>query len=138
MNYTVDGSIGTQPTKVVFGDISSSDVAMDVPESWRDHNVIHYLVKLREAQAILIRVTQDCLKRNEAEDNTGGVHVQNESELTVCQFVLSQDPNRPPNKLSGLYRGPLVITAIECPDMIKVKDLITYLVDFVNFDTLRI
>jgi hypothetical protein len=88
MNYTVHGSIGTQPAKVVLGDISSSDVAMDVPESCRDHNVIHYLVKLREAQAILIRVTQDYIKRNEVEDNT--VHNTNESEYTVGQFVLLQ------------------------------------------------
>ena len=36
-----------------------------------------------------------------------------------------QYPNRPPNKLAGLYRGPLVIVAIERPDIITVKDLIS-------------
>ena len=34
-------------------------------------------------------------------------------------------PNRPPNKLAGMYRGPMVITVMDRPDLVKVKDLIT-------------
>jgi hypothetical protein len=43
---------------VLSEDMSSSDVAMDVPESSREHNVVDYLVKLRDAQAELIMATQ--------------------------------------------------------------------------------
>ena len=31
MNY-IDGSIGTQPARVIFGDMVDSDIAMDLPE----------------------------------------------------------------------------------------------------------
>ena len=34
-------------------------------------------------------------------------------------------PNHPPNKLAGIYRGPMAITAIDQPDLVKVRDLIT-------------
>ena len=30
-NYTVDGSIGTQPTHVIFGDMIDSDLEIDLP-----------------------------------------------------------------------------------------------------------
>ena len=32
LNYTVDGSIGTQPGRVIFGDMVDCDLAMDSPE----------------------------------------------------------------------------------------------------------
>ena len=31
LNCTVDGSIGTQPARVILGDLTTSDLAMDVP-----------------------------------------------------------------------------------------------------------
>ena len=34
-------------------------------------------------------------------------------------------PNCPPNKLAGMYKSPMVITSIDRPDLIKVRDLIT-------------
>ena len=52
--------------------------------------------------------------------------------------MLLQYPNRPPNKLAGLYRGPLVIVAIERPDIITVKDLISNKVMKVHTSRLRL
>ena len=34
-------------------------------------------------------------------------------------------PNCPPNKLAGMYRGPMVITAIDRRDLVKVRDVFT-------------
>ena len=31
INHTVDGSIGTQPARFIFGDLETSDIAMNVP-----------------------------------------------------------------------------------------------------------
>jgi len=42
-------------------------------------------------------------------------------------YVLPTYLNCPPNKLAGMYRGPMVITSIDRPDLIKVRDLITNL-----------
>ena len=52
--------------------------------------------------------------------------------------MLLQYPNRPPNKLAGLYRGPLIIVAIERPDIITVKDLISNKVMKVHTSRLRL
>ena len=41
--------------------------------------------------------------------------------------MLLTNPNRPPNKLADMYRGPMVITAMDRPDLVKVRDLITNL-----------
>jgi hypothetical protein len=53
------------------------------------------------------------------------------------QFVLLKYPSRPPNKLAGLYRGPLVIVAIDRPDLIKVRDLISNKISMVHTDRVR-
>ena len=38
--------------------------------------------------------------------------------------VLLTYPNRPPNKLAGMYHGPMVNIAIDRPDLVKVRDFI--------------
>jgi hypothetical protein len=139
MNYTVDGSIGTQPAKVIFGDVAVSDLAMDLPAAWANRSVLEYLVKLREAQAALIKATTDYLSKNRrSRAGDGGVNVQGDPQFTEGQFVLLAYPSRPPNKLAGLYRGPLVITAVSRPDLITVKDLITNKESVVHASRLRV
>ena len=56
LNYTVDGSIGTQPVRVILGDVSTSDLAMDMPSNWSGRNVEDHLVQMPEGQ-VLIRAT---------------------------------------------------------------------------------
>ena len=34
INYSVDGSIGTQQARVIFGNIINCDLAMDLPKNW--------------------------------------------------------------------------------------------------------
>ena len=56
--HIIDGSIGTQPERVILGDLTNSKLAMDVPANWCGRNVQNYLVKL---QVTLVRVTRDFL-----------------------------------------------------------------------------
>ena len=72
INYTIDGSIGTQPARVIFGDMVDSDIAMDLPEGTTAQNHEDYLVKLREAQSILAQATQEYPKMNQRERERGG------------------------------------------------------------------
>ena len=72
LNYTVDGSIGTQPGRVIFGDMVDSDLAMDLPEGTTGRNSEYFLVKLREAQSILVQVTQDYLQRHQRKRSVDG------------------------------------------------------------------
>ena len=55
INYTVDGSIGTQPERVIFGDMVDLDLTMDFPEGQTGRNPEDCLIKLREAQSISIQ-----------------------------------------------------------------------------------
>ena len=52
-------------------------------------------------------------------------------------YVLLMYPNRPQNKLAGMYRGPIVITVMDCPDLVKVKDLFTNRESLVHASRLR-
>ena len=46
LNYSVDGSMGTQSARVIFGDDETSDIVFDVPVEWGDRKVEDYLVNL--------------------------------------------------------------------------------------------
>ena len=72
LNYTVDGSIGTQPGRVIFGDMVDCDLAMDLPEGTTGQNPEDDLFKLREAQAILVQVTQDYLSKHQRKRSVDG------------------------------------------------------------------
>jgi hypothetical protein len=92
---------------------------MDFPAEWTDQNVAAYLVRLREMQALLIRKTQEFLQESQRKrvrlDRAGHSEV---SQFQENQFVLLQYPNRPTNKVAGLYHGSMVITGIDCSDLI--------------------
>jgi hypothetical protein len=47
------------------------------------------------------------------------------TKFAAGDYVLLTYPNRPPNTLAGMYRDPMVITAMDRPDLVKVRDLIT-------------
>ena len=86
---------------------------MDVPSDWGGKKVEDYLVRLREAQVTLIKATQEFLKKNQRKRAADGrVKSKKVTIFVVGQFVLLQYPSRPPDKLSGLYRGPFEIVAI--------------------------
>ena len=62
---------------------------------------------------------------------------RNVVKFEVGKYVLLQYPNRPPDKLSALYRDPMEIVAINCPD-IDVRDLTTNKVSSVHTNRLQI
>jgi len=49
LNNTLDGSFGSQPGRVIFGDMVDCDLAMDLPEGTTGRNPEDYLLNLREA-----------------------------------------------------------------------------------------
>ena len=68
----MDGSIGTQPGLVIFGDMVDYDLATDLPEGTIGRNPEDYLLKLREAQSILVQTTQDYLKNHQRKRSVNG------------------------------------------------------------------
>ena len=55
----------------------------------------------------------------------GGPKKSEVTKFSSGDYVLLTYLTRPPNKLAGMYRGPMVITSIDRPDLVKVRDLIT-------------
>jgi len=138
LNYTLDGSIGTQPGRVIFGDMVDCDLAMHLQEGTTGRNPEDYLLKLREAQSILVQVTQDYLKKHQRKRSVdGGPKNLEVTKFAVGDYVLLTYPNRPPNKLAGMYRGPVVITVMDRQDLVKVRDLITNKESMVHANRLR-
>jgi len=80
LNYTIDGSIRTQPARVILGDLTTSDLAMDIPADWPGRNVKDYLIKLREDQATLVRATREFLRNNQQKRAADGR--KNRQEVT--------------------------------------------------------
>ena len=69
INYTVDGSIGMQPGSVIFGDMVDSDLSIDLYGTfWSKNNPENCLMKIREAQSILVQFTQDYLKKRQRKE----------------------------------------------------------------------
>ena len=59
------------------------------------------------------------------------------TKFAAGDHVLLTYPNRPPNKLAGMYGGSMAITSIDCPDLIKVRDLITNKESMVHANRIR-
>ena len=108
-----------------------SKKAMDLPEGTTARNPEDSLVKLRDAKSILFQVTQDYLKKNQRKRGVDGGRKDVEvTKFSVRDYVLLKYLNRPPNKLAGMYSGPMVITVMDRPDLVKKqmrtkKDLVS-------------
>ena len=82
--------------RVIFGNMVDSDIAMDLPEGTTAQNPEDYLVKLREAQSILVQTTQEYLKKNQRKRGVDGGRKDEEiTKFAVGDYVLLTVPNRP-------------------------------------------
>ena len=80
-----------QLVRVIFGDMIDSDIAMDLPEGTTARNPEDYLVKLRQAQSILVQTTQDYLKMNQRKIGVDGDRKDLEvTKFSVGDYVLCQ------------------------------------------------
>jgi len=83
------------------------------------------MVKLRDGQARLNKVTQEFLSKTQHKRTIdGGEKANKVVKFHVVIYVLLQSQSTTEN-VSGLNRGPLIIVAIKRPDIITVKDLIS-------------
>ena len=112
LNYSVDGSIETQPARGIFGDVETSDIdTMNVLVEWGSRIVEDYLVKL---------------------------HYGKTSSIKANFSVLIQYPKNPADKPSGLYCGPMEVIGNDHPDVIKARGLTTDKISSVNTSRRRL
>ena len=55
----------------------------------------------------------------------GGQKISEVTQISAGDYILPTNLNRLPNKLAGMCRGPMVITAIDRIDLVKVRDFMT-------------
>jgi hypothetical protein len=95
-----------------------------------------YLRSLQVKQLSLIQSTQQFLnKRASAKDSK--VKLVEKISFQIGDYVLLSYPSRPPSKLAGLYRGPLVIHNKLRDDIYEVRDLITDRIYEVHFSRIH-
>jgi hypothetical protein len=106
---------------------------MDLPPVYLNRTIGDYLLKLRDMHAVILKAVENHLGENQRKRARNGEPIAPAvSVLHEGQFVLLKYPSRPPNKLAGLYRGPMIISSIDRPDLIKVRDLITDKISMVH------
>ena len=118
----MDGSIRTQPERVLFWDMVDCDLAMDLPEGTTGRNPKDYLLKLREAQFILVQTTQDYLRKHRRKISVdGGPKNLEVTKFAAGDYVLLTYPNRRPTSWRTCIEVPWSLPL----NLIKVRDLIT-------------
>jgi hypothetical protein len=137
LNYTKDGSIGLAPAQILFGDMLPTNPFIDMVTDQETVPVADYLLKLKEKQMVLIRESQLFLEQQANKREGKSNVVVDLPEYQLGDYVLLTYPSRPPTKLAGLYRGPMIIHKKIRKDIYEVLDLITNKVSQVHLSRLH-
>jgi hypothetical protein len=127
INFTVDSSIGTSPQKVIFGDMITSDMSLEVFQSEDATPTSTYLSELKRAQLELIATSRAHLDKEaqKREDRIITVDPSENNSFHIGEYILLAYPARPPHKLASIYRGPMVIKDKFRDDLFEVLDIIS-------------
>jgi hypothetical protein len=136
LNFTKDGSINVPPAHIIFGEMIASDLSIITTAVDGTIVVSDYLRDLQAKQLTLIQATQSYLNES-ASKRDAKVDISDKVLFDVGDYVLLSYPSRPPSKLSGLNRGPLVVHRKLRNDIYEVMDLITSKVYQVHISRMR-
>jgi hypothetical protein len=124
LNYTKDGSINTSPSQIIFGDMIPNDISIILPSTDGTIVISDYLKTLQSKQLALIQASQLYLNE-EAIKKDLKVPISEHQDYNIGNYILLSYPSRPPSKLAGLYRGPLMVHRKLHADIYEVMDLIS-------------
>jgi hypothetical protein len=126
LNTTYDRSIGTYPSKIIFGDMLKTALPYIIPIKDPTNVPTHqYLQDLKKAQLQLIEASQKYIQKQKENRESKYSQIYPESKYDLGEYVLVKHPNKPASKLNAVYRGPMVILDNPHPDIYTVADLIT-------------
>jgi hypothetical protein len=125
LNFTKDGSIGLSPAQVIFGDMLPIGPSIIVSVTDRVIQSNEYLETLRKNQLWLIQESQKFLEENATVREGKGNVITDYPSFDIGDYVLLSYPSRPPSKLAGIYRGPLVVHRKIRDDLYEVRDLVS-------------
>ena len=87
--------------------------------------VSDYLQLLKVKQLALIQASQKYLEQQTQTRDAKNDLIVTLPEYQIGDYILLSYPSRPPSKLLGLYRGPMVVHKKIRDDMYEVLDLIS-------------
>ena len=128
MVFSYHESIGTYPTRLLYGDKISPNRGLITEWSERDNlkNITYsdYIKQLNEQLRNIVRASQ--LHQEEVNRKKIEKSPLVPSKFSIGQYVLVAYPNKPPDKLMTKWRGPYIIVNIEnqtyfCKDLINNK-----------------
>jgi hypothetical protein len=138
LNYSIDGSLGIAPAQIIFGDMLPINISFDMRSENGIVPVTEYLTQLKSKQLSLIQASQSFLSKQAEKRDSKSDLIQELPEYQIGDYVLLSYPSRPPSKLAGLYRGPMMIHRKLRKDMYEVIDLITNKISQVHISRLHI
>ena len=127
INTSVHSAIGTSPARIVFGDKAYLDRGLNEPKiRMREENITTYEdyiqnlnTQLKAISEVSVEFQRKVLaKRMEKSP-------QNPTTFDVGELVLVSYPERPPDKLTSIWRGPMVVQRVEsqtyyCQDLLSL------------------
>jgi hypothetical protein len=127
INAATHSAIGTSPARMLFGgmvDLNRELMTKRDAAGSEASTVEDYVSRLCELQRILIEASQKHQQAVVAERLER--QPQAREDLDVGDYVVVSYPNRPPNKLTPRWRGPLVVVArngslCTCQDLLTLK-----------------
>ena len=135
MVYSVHSTIGTYPANLLYGNMVTPQRGLLT--EWKSTNPISslthndYVDNLHKQLTDIISASQ--AYQREIVNKRLSNQPTNPTTYSVGDYVLVSYPNRPPNKLTSQWKGPLLVTSISsqnyaCKDLISNKSN-TYFVD---------
>jgi hypothetical protein len=141
LNHAVDSSIGTYPSRILFGDVLKTDVEWIIKKDkgLPSQPVDKYVQQLRIAIGQIQEVSRQYVqaKVQAKVEKVREVGKNRVSKFDVGDYVLVTYPVQPPSKLSPIYRGPLMVVEKVRDDIVKCRDLVSTKLVELHVDRLR-
>jgi hypothetical protein len=128
LNSTYDSSIGTYPSKIIFGDLVPVNFPLKFVSDVPIQTTNDYLKTLQSLQAQILSKAQafiDHRRSHLLEKYQISLRGKKVHQYSAGDYVVVTYPVRAPSKLMPTYRGPFLILELTRPDMVLCLDLVT-------------
>jgi hypothetical protein len=121
----------------VFNKPTIFKISSVISDTTNNSSIAEYLIQLQQKQKLLISLSSHYLEKQSLSRKNSSPQVTNPVIFSIGDYVLLSYPSRPPNKISPIYRGPLVIVDKD-NDIYTCSDLITNKNIRIHADRLRL
>ncbi len=127
LNNAIDFSLGETPSRILFGDSIKSTVEWIVNKD-KDRSaddVSNYIIELNQISGAIIQASRNYMEKKDKDRREKLMKIGEVKCFEIGDYVLVTYPVRPPDKLSPIYRGPLIVMEKVSDDIYRCKDIIS-------------